>query len=205
MRTVDRANGFANRFMWIETYWRHDLPFAQIPAWSLQEDIVSNLRNVLTWARESRFMRWSDDGKRAWSRWYKTRSKQGGELGIILKRDRVHILRLAMIYAVLDCREEMTEAHFCAAKAVWDYAAQSARRIFGGSTGNKWADKILWKLQHSGKMTLKEIWRSVSNKPDKIELHQAIQTLVDNGQAYWSTEKNAKGEPEDSLCAVVEA
>jgi hypothetical protein len=156
MKSVDRSNGFANRFLWVQTYWRHDLPFAEVPAWSEKAELVSNLKNAVAWAKEKpRYMKWTKEGSAAWAKWYKTRRKHTGEVGIILNRDRVHILRLAMIYAILDCREEMTETHFDAAKAVWDYAEQSARRIFGNATGNRKAD--LSQLETA------EIWKNDAN------------------------------------------
>ena len=66
-----------------------------------------------------------------------SRETLAGDIGEIVTRSEVHILRLAMIYAVLDCREEISMDHFNAARAVWDYASQSAKRIFGKGTRDK--------------------------------------------------------------------
>jgi hypothetical protein len=193
MATVDRSNGSANRFLWIESYWRHDRPFATVPEWEKHTALVSNLRNVLAWAKErSRAMQWSDDAAKAWATWYRNREKLAGDIGEITKRARVHILRLAMIYAVLDCRQEISVDHFNAAKAVWDYAAQSAKRIFGNGTGNKRADQLNWKLQRAGKMTLTEISDSFGRNVSAVDIEQIIELLVTNRSARVGEETNEK-------------
>jgi hypothetical protein len=52
-------------------------------------------------------------------------------------------MRLSAIYALLDKSTFIRPEHHQAAMALWRYCEQSARWVFGTSTGNKNADKIL--------------------------------------------------------------
>ena len=49
----------------------------------------------------------------------------------------------AMVYALLDCSPQIRKPHLTAALALWRYCEQSAHWIFGSSTGDRNADKIL--------------------------------------------------------------
>src|SRR5262249_22980569 len=69
----------------------------------------------------------------------------GGEpglLGAVLARGEAHVLRLSMLYAVLDRSPVIRDQHLFAALALWDYSAVSARRIFGDRLGLSTADVI---------------------------------------------------------------
>jgi len=68
-----------------------------------------------------------------------------GLLGAATRRAAAHVVRLAAIYATLDCAEQITPPHLEAALAVWRYSLDSARWIFGDSIGDPTADEI-WAL-----------------------------------------------------------
>lgn len=52
-----------------------------------------------------------------------------------------------MVYAVMDCSRTIEREHLEAALALWQYAEDSARYIFGDATGDKVADKIVAALK----------------------------------------------------------
>lgn len=51
-------------------------------------------------------------------------------------------MRLAAIYALLDCSEVICEDHLMAALAFWEYTEQSVHHIFGWELGDPIADEI---------------------------------------------------------------
>jgi hypothetical protein len=57
---------------------------------------------------------------------------------------------LATLYAVMDESETIEYDHLAAALALWDYAEESARYIFGDATGDPVADDILEALRAAG-------------------------------------------------------
>ena len=59
-------------------------------------------------------------------------------LGAILGRAEAQVLRLALIYALLDGSAFIDEPHMLAALACWDYAEASARFVFGDASAIRW-------------------------------------------------------------------
>jgi hypothetical protein len=47
-------------------------------------------------------------------------------------RARPYVIRLALVYALIDGAKAIGECHLRASLAVWDYCRESARTLFGG-------------------------------------------------------------------------
>ncbi len=62
--------------------------------------------------------------------------------GAATARAEAHVVRLALIYALLDCSEHIDLTHREAGLAVWRYSVDSAASIFGDSLGDLSADEI---------------------------------------------------------------
>jgi hypothetical protein len=93
----------------------------------------------------------AEAAREAWRGVYSALSKeQAGLLGAIIARAEAQVIRLALIYALLDQRTEIDVAHLQAALAVWEYCEASAAGIFGNLLGDPVADEILRALQHAG-------------------------------------------------------
>ena len=90
--------------------------------------------------------------KAEWARVYSALSAdQPGLLGAITARAEAQVIRLAMIYAVLDNSTCLDLVHLRAALAVWEYCEASAAHIFGGALGDHVADEIWRALQQAGR------------------------------------------------------
>ena len=75
---------------------------------------------------------------------------QPGLLGAVTARAEAQVVRLALVYALLDGKSEMDEPHLKAALALWEYCEASAVRIFGDALGDPVADEINRALQQAG-------------------------------------------------------
>ena len=86
-----------------------------------------------------------DSAARAlWCKVYQVLSAdRHGLAGCLTGRAEAHVLRLSVLYAVLDRSSVVRCEHLTAALAVWEYAEESVRSLFGESTGNPLADEIL--------------------------------------------------------------
>ena len=62
--------------------------------------------------------------------------------GAITSRAEAQVMRMACIYALLDQSVLIRKPHLEAALAVWGYAEDSARHVFGDATGDPVADQI---------------------------------------------------------------
>ena len=93
-------------------------------------------------------------------------------------------MRLACIYALLDLSETITPEHLNAALAVWRYAEDSARFIFGDALGDPVADEILLALRRSSNgMTRTELSGLFSRNVPASALSRACSVLLSRGLA----------------------
>jgi hypothetical protein len=103
-----------------------------------------------------------------------------GAFGRATSRAEAHALRLALHYALLDRSTQIKTGHLRAGLAVWEYAERSAAYIFGDTTGDRDADKILEALRAAPEgMTRHEIRRELfgDHKPAET-IASALATLL---------------------------
>jgi hypothetical protein len=94
---------------------------------------------------------WTEEAAAQWQKDYEQLSAdRPGLLGAITARAEAQVVRLAMIYAVLDKAKQIDIPHLQAAMAVWAYCEASAVYIFGDSLGDPVADEILRALRQAG-------------------------------------------------------
>ena len=77
-----------------------------------------------------------------------------GLFGAVTSRAEAQVIRLAIIYALLDLCTEIKPEHLKAAIALWEYAEASARYVFGSALGDPVADEILRALRSAGPTSL---------------------------------------------------
>jgi hypothetical protein len=89
-----------------------------------------------------------DDARAVWGAIYPELARDHpGLAGALLARGAPLVLRLALVYALLDQSAVIRPDHLNAALALWDYNAASIRRIFGDLTGDALADRIVAALR----------------------------------------------------------
>ena len=98
---------------------------------------------ALRFASLPRQLTFDDSARERWVEVYGPLSRgEQGLLGAATRRAEAHVVRLAAIYATLDCSEQIGPTHLEAALAVWRYSLDSARWIFGDTLGDPTADEI---------------------------------------------------------------
>jgi hypothetical protein len=184
---VENKNGFSNRILWVAVRRVKEIPIPEWIDWKKHPDITSHFAKVIENFgpnASARQLYWSQDGRVEWETFYRSKSKlisetSKGIVGSLIARSHAHVLRLTMLYTVLDNCALMQPKHLQAAIAFWQYCERSAVWIFGQKTGNKMADKIYWALQRAPKgMTRTEINADVFNKhASKNSLDMAFDIL----------------------------
>ena len=92
-------------------------------------------------------------------------------------------MRLACIYALLDCSAVVRPDHLKAALGLWDYAETSTRRIFGDRLGNPVADRILAALRAAEQLSETEIHDLFGRHKPGWEIDQGLELLLRLGLA----------------------
>ena len=161
LNSIEAANGFGNRFLWLAVRGTKDLPSGGAP---ITQDMLApflpRLKRCVSLAKEiaGSPMEWDDDAYELWeSRYRGLKETPPGLLGKLLDRGRAHVLRLAMLFSVLELHARQPQRlrrislpALEAAFGLWDYAERSARHIFGDSLGNKYAERVLDAIRNAG-------------------------------------------------------
>ncbi|HKF07204.1 MAG TPA: DUF3987 domain-containing protein [Xanthobacteraceae bacterium] len=134
---TETANGFANRFLFMLVKRSKVLPFGGD---ALEDRVIADLgerlKRALDVASNIGRVNWTDSARDAWTAVYRQLSEgQPGLLGAVTSRAEAQVVRLALVYAVLDGAANIDLPHIRAALAVWEYAEASAAHIFGASLG----------------------------------------------------------------------
>jgi hypothetical protein len=184
---TDMANGFANRILWLCVRRSKCLPEGgQLHRVDLAP-LVNRLREAVSFASTVGEVQRGADARRIWKEVYPALSEgKLGLLGATTSRAEAQVMRLAMLYALLDESAEIDAAHLLAGLAVWQYAEQSARYIFGSALGDPVADELLRLIRaHRDEgVTRNDMREHFSRNKAAEEVGRALKVLRDSGLAF---------------------
>jgi Protein of unknown function (DUF3987) len=144
---ISTANGFANRFLWTVAQRSKALPFGGNVSEGVFEELANRLRASLEQPSVGP-IRFDEIARHKWHNVYPDLTEdRPGLLGAITARTEAQVVRVAIIYALLDRQNLIGKAHLAAALEVVRYSNDSVRHIFGDTTGNHIADTILKALR----------------------------------------------------------
>jgi hypothetical protein len=191
---TEQANGFANRFLWACVRRSKEIPDPTGIPQRILNPLIIRLRHAVEAARQIGEMRRDEDTQAQWSELYPgLTADKPGLLGAITARAEAQVMRLACIYAALDSTAIVQRPHLEAALAVWRYCEASARYIFGDSTGNPMADRILMRLQEQGPMDRTAISGLFGRNMPSARIEHALATLEQSKHIIVEPIKNAQG------------
>jgi len=145
---VEIFNGLANRFLWACVKRSKILPeggrFHTLDVTNLK----SKISHAIEFSRRVKEIRRDPEAREIWISVYEELSSgKQGMAGAVLSRAEAHVMRLAVLYALMDTSATVRKEHLMAALAVWEYVEASVRHLFGDRTGDPVADKILLALE----------------------------------------------------------
>jgi hypothetical protein len=185
LNSTEMGNGFANRFLWLCVRRSKCLPDGGNFRIEEHPDLLGRLKDSLAFAHSAAEIRRDDAAADMWRAVYEKLSDgRPGLLGSIISRAPAQVVRLALIFALLDSSPLIREKHMLAALAVWQYCEASARFIFGDSLGYPDADRILKELRAEAKgLTRTEIRDLFGRNRSEAELEAALRCLAERGLA----------------------
>src|SRR5215831_18367144 len=155
---TDMANGFANRFLFFLVRRSKLLAHGGNLDEAKLMDLGERTKKAVETAHRLGRITMTEAASKAWEAAYPELSAdRPGLLGAVIARAEPQVIRLALVYALLDCTHQIDVVHLEAAMAVWAYCEESATRIFGDSLGDPTADEILLALRRGGSMTRTDI------------------------------------------------
>ena len=177
---TESANGFGNRFCWPAVTRSKCLPDGGAIHTVDFDEVVAKLHLAVSFAGDFVEITRDPEARKLWHAIYPTLSEgKPGMSGAVTGRAEAQVVRISAIYALLDKSRVIRPEHHEAAMALWRYCEQSAQWIFGTSTGDRNADKILTALRHAPKgMTKTEISVDVFNRhASSAEIDEALRLL----------------------------
>ena len=161
----DSANGFANRFLWVKSQRVRRLPDGgNIQSEDFSKEIQT-LCGILESTREIGELKRSPEARDYWHELYNKLSIDDvpGIWGQVTSRAEAQVVRLSLLFALMDLSERINVAHIKAAEAVWMYCFESARCIFGDKRYSRDGQRLLESLKGSS-LTMTQISHEVFNK-----------------------------------------
>lgn len=192
LTSVDTANGFGNRFLWGLVKRSKVLPRPPAFEGPAVDALVHDLRDALDYGAAVGAMRLDAETGDAYDAYYRALPDDPpGLAGVMAVRMPAFVLRIAMIYALLDMTATIQRPHFEAALEVVRFCQDSARTIFGEMSGDPFADRIYEALQE-GPLSKRQISVDVfsRNVPAPV-IAAALKTLERAGLAYPSRQLTA--------------
>lgn len=202
---VEMANGFANRFLWACVTRARLLPDGGSMHQVDVSSLVNRLRDAIDGGKSMGELTRTAEAGELWSDMYaEFDNGPGGLLGAMTARAEAQVVRLSMLYALLDRSPHIQTQHLLAAKDLWDYCDRSAHYLFGKALGNRTADRILTHLRETGAEGGRtEIHNYLGNKTSGAELDEALELLMRHGLV--ACRKKKTGGRDAELWRAIEA
>ncbi len=200
--STEAANGLGNRVAWLCVRRSKELPDGGASVGLAP--FAQRLNGALHAARSIGRMTRDDEARVLWHREYgRLTEGKAGLLGAMVARAAPIVLRLSMIYALLDGSAVIRAPHLQAALAVWEYAEASARWIFGDTLGDPVADEILRALRAApGGLTRTDIYSGLFGRNQSAaRIGRGLASLVEKGLTRWEREETG-GRPGERWFAV---
>lgn len=199
MAENDVVNGFLNRFLIVAVRRSKLLPDGGAADEARMKAIAWKLRDAAVFAREVGEVRRDAAASALWRTVYPELSEGlPGLLGAATGRAEAHVLRLSLLYALLDKSPTIGEPQLRAAIAMWEYCFRSARYVFGDALTDPIAETVRRHLRESGDAgaTKSEIYERLGRHVKKSALDAALVTL-DASQLAWREIESTAGRPRE--------
>ena len=227
---TDIFNGFGNRFLWGAVKRSKLLPDGgqQVDLQPVKEMLTA----AITAAKQISTMSRSPEARSVWHSVYpELTAERPGLYGAVTGRGEAQVLRLSMLYALLDGKAVIDVPHLLAALAVWRYCDASARMIFhreGEETKDPLERLLLAAIRHQPGVNRKGLHKALGGHVAAAQMVQALARLRDKrlvkmvmastggrpGECWYPCERTNEGclpvllppadQPEDSSFAISE-
>jgi hypothetical protein len=184
VNATELANGFLNRFLLLAVRRTQMLPDGGQLACLPWRPMLDQFTSAVAHGRATGTLTLTDAARDRWRRVYPhVSADQPGLFGSATARAEAHVVRLSLLYALLDQDTHIDVEHIDAAVALWEYAARTAHWIFGDTLGDPVADDIWQALrQTQDGLTKSEIRDLFSRNKSAKAINAGIETLIRAGR-----------------------
>lgn len=192
----DIYNGLFNRFIWLYVKRSKFLPEGGSLHKQNLTTLIAEISEALEFSKNVKEIKRDDEAKKYWEcLYYDLGQRENSRFGAIQTRAENQVLRLSMIYALLDKSTRIKKKHILAAEALWEYSVQSLPHIFFSSSTNvstKAKNKLIQKLHEKERLSRTEIVRLYGGNKSQKEIDSILQQLSDENVISSHREKSEK-------------
>jgi Protein of unknown function (DUF3987) len=176
---TDAVNGFANRILFCHSLRTKLLPDGgSFDLMDIAQELDA-LEQAVRLARQCGEMRRTPEACEYWRAIYPELTKEiKGRWGEVTSRAEAQVVRLSLLYCLLDGKTEIGIHHLKAAEALWNYCSESARWAFNESRFSRDAQQIFNALEF-GTRTLTEINHLFDRHRNQTQIKEALIELND--------------------------
>ncbi len=143
MTAIEVANGLMNRFVFLACRRARLLPEGGDPDPLARTGLARALKDNLDRSRHVGQMGFDEKARLQWCELYEALSAPAPGLdGALAARSEAHVVRLSLIYALMDGANAIGPSHLAAGRALYDYSRRSAASALEGATGDRVAEQI---------------------------------------------------------------
>jgi len=196
------TDGFGNRFLYSCTDRSKLLPFGGNFDPAVLEALGRKTLGMVKLAQTRNEITIADAAKPVWAALYTTvesAAPSGGLIDHLTARAAPQMLRLSLLYALLDGAVQITAAHINAAHALWRFCEVSAGYIFSNLSSNRVADMIVSELtlERPDGLNMRDLIHDVFGRNTHArEIKLALRNLEVAGKVRRErTKPNGRGRP----------
>lgn len=202
LEKVEISNGLINRFLCFAVRRAKILSFPEGLADNVIPPLAAELAECIRHAQAKKRLYFHHTAAECWREVYVQLQKEsGGVIDEVTARGDSHVLRLALLYALLDRDDMVRLPHLQAAIAVWEFCLASSRMIFesaiekaNSKAENSLKEQVL-KLLQAGKKTQKDLCFALRHKCKSAELVHVLAELQSLGRISQEVVKPPVGRP----------
>lgn len=181
LKDEEAWNGFANRFLFVAVHRPQVIACPEGISDQALTAIAERLIKNVEANRDKGEVGFDQDAAKIWEQIYLRVSVDGdGKYDVITARAEAQIIRLALVYAMLDGTDLIGKDHLAAALSAWQYCVDSARFIFGAEADanddKPLAERVLHALGEGEKST-KDLHKALSGHASGSKLRSSLQYL----------------------------
>jgi hypothetical protein len=183
LSACDKLNGYANRFLWILAKRSKRVSRPKRMPDNLFNPIQKEIWERLHKAHAVGRMYFTMAADDLWDSEYdRLTEDRPGIAGAITARAEAQVVRLSMIYALIDGQSKIDAQHVTSALAMWRYAQASAEHIFTEDTvGSKLDPKVKEVIFGASGVSLTDIHHATGKNHKAADIRASIQRLTDAG------------------------
>lgn len=195
--SAEMFNGFANRFLWVFAKRSKMLPRSIPVPDGLLDVELERLQEAVAFAARCGRMKRDSEAEDLWEHCYTGHLSFAltGLLGAATSRGEAQVVRLSLIFALLDCSPIIRAVHLRVALECWQYCGDSAQHIFGERQTDPTLNKIIEALHANPEgLTRTQLMSDVlSGNCEADKLSSAIRQLEESGQARSEIRPGQRG------------